>query len=230
MTNVRSVDVQRIGIDDERWDALARGDLSPEGRAELEEAARRDPLAREAFALFEPLGAAAERRYAARIEAEIARRRRRGRARRWAQPVVAALAMAAGAALFLSRSGGDPALPAYAIAAAGIEERRGEHEEQAIAVAEGSRLVITLRPETPAAGPLAARVLLVQDGRVQSLDTAVTISPDGAVRCVATIGALRIGEARAVAIVGRPGAPFDPSAIDARQAVLSVPVRVIEAR
>lgn len=230
------------GLDDPRWDALARGDISAEDRAALEALAAEDPLAREALALFAPLGREAEARYAERIEAEIgaakrAASKRRARVIRLALPLAAALAAAASLALFLRGSPVDPSLPAYALAiTGGAADQRGDDPRSPrapLALSEGSRFTITLRPETPASGPLAARAFLVRDALVSPLDVSVSTSPDGALRLVGQLGAVSPGDAKIVIVVGRPpsmpSAPFDRRSIEPRggeRQILEAPVRV----
>lgn len=51
-------------LDDPRWDELAAGTLSPEGVAELHAWAERDPRARQALTMFEPLSDAVAERMA----------------------------------------------------------------------------------------------------------------------------------------------------------------------
>jgi hypothetical protein len=222
-------------IADARWDALARGELSEDERAELVALAEKDPALSGAPALFEPLGAEAEARFLAAIQHELGAERKADQgAAKAAEPVAgarpaevvsldarrrlrrgwmvgsAALALAAGVALWVATrsDGGGAALPEYALLVSGGERDVRADEPKAVTLAPGSRVTMTLRPAEPAAIPLEARAFLVQGSTEIALDAAVEVSADGAVRMAGRVpaaAALAAGEAEIVAAIGRRG-------------------------
>ena len=225
-------------IDDPCWDALARGEATPEQVAELTRLAEEDATAREALALFQPVGDEAKERYAAAIVAELggaasaelggsnlggsnlggsnlgAPQRRdpapKRRVLRWIAPASAALALAAGIALFVSRQPPEPSLPGYAIAlTGGVATSRSLPAAEGAVLAPGARFTVVLSPATAAAGAVAARVFLVQGDLVEVVEADAKVSPDGAVRLLATLSAeshAEPGTAEIVAVVARPEA------------------------
>jgi hypothetical protein len=191
--------------DDPRWRALVEGRLSEADRKALEELAEEDARHEEALVLLEPLGDEAKARITDRILGELGAAPRAEdppapRAevialparRRWA-PVVAALALAAGVALFVMLREsptevalGDP-IPRYEIALVGGElatraDPGAPAEAIPVVLGPGSSLEIVLRPATPYREPIAARGFLIQNGRAQAWEIKPDISPDGAVR------------------------------------------------
>lgn len=150
--------------------------------------------------------------------------------------VCAALAMAAALLLVLRSSPPGQALPAYELSLTGGEAfERGEPSPERLRIARGSRVVLALRPSTPAAGPLEARAFVVQGGKATPLELSVRVSPDGALRLSGSVGAeapLVPGDAEIAAVVGRPGtlaAVGDAALVEGEgRRVLRQPVRVIE--
>ncbi|MFT3768588.1 MAG: hypothetical protein QM820_24340 [Minicystis sp.] len=257
---------------DPRWDALARGEASPDEIAALERMAEADPRAREALALFRPLGEEAQDRYVAAI---LGGKGSRGgaaipgsgaatdggaandggsasrsldpsskrRLLRWLVPVSTAVAVAAAVALMVIRKpDAGLALPGYELTFAGGEATsRGEPAAAIPVVEPGSRFTLTLRPATAVAGPIGARVFLVQGEAAEAIDAEVKVSADGAVRVVGRLGGAihaRPGDAEIVAVVARPEAlpsgPIDARALaggdDDRHRVIRRRVRIAGAR
>jgi hypothetical protein len=220
--------------EDPRWRALVEGRLSEADRKALDELAAMDARHDEARQLLTPLGDEARERFTDRILGEIARAPEPVAPppagaevialepkRKWV-PVVAALALAAGLALFvtLRRDSstelalGDP-VPSYEMALVGGERSDRAAPAQAdpqapIVLGPGSSLEILLRPATPYRKPIAVRGFLVQNGRAQSWEIKPDISADGAVRIAGERETLFANVApgpwEVVIAVGPPGA------------------------
>jgi hypothetical protein len=139
--------------------------------------------------------------------------------------VLAPLAAAAAVAFVVMGKGGGDSLPDYAVDVTGgdrkvrgddgvrsvIEPQRDPHAGavREVHVSEGSRFSIVLRPETRVEGPVAARAVLVRDGRSQEFRVPIEVAPEGAVRLVATtedFPAPAHGTWGLVVVVGRPDA------------------------
>jgi hypothetical protein len=158
--------------------------------------------------------------------------------RRGARVAAACAALAMAAALALALRSGTPgqALPAYELSLTGGEAfERGEPSPERLRIARGSRVVLALRPSTPAAGPLEARAFVVQGGKATPLELSVRVSPDGALRLSGSVGAeapLVPGDAEIAAVVGRPGtlgAAGEAALVEGEgRRVLRRAVRVIE--
>ncbi|MEP7126270.1 MAG: hypothetical protein ABJE95_35390 [Byssovorax sp.] len=203
-------------VADPRWDELAAGTISAEDRRALDDLAARSPEAEGAPALFAPLGAAAESRFADAILAQItadrgavapapraadarpkvaARSASPPRARsssRWIA-IGSGLAMAAGFALFLAlrptTGPANEALPAFeTVFVRGVKEQRGADDGEPIRVRAGAVITAAVRPAMPVKGPIAARAWLTRGASAVALATTFELSDDGAVRLVARFG------------------------------------------
>jgi hypothetical protein len=155
--------------------------------------------------------------------------------------IVTALALAAGVAFLLlpreddrrdtlARDAGP--LPSYELTVSGGRAQLRSEPTDVPRLSSGAALVATLRPSTAVKGPVEARAFLVQDGRAQRLDLAVTIAQDGAVRLTGTIERLPFsaGAAEIVVTVTRQGVAHDPllhTSTDVAQR-LSSPVVLVE--
>jgi hypothetical protein len=213
---------EKDALADARWDALARGELTAEERAELDGLAGEDPALQGAPEVLAPLGPEAEARFLSAIQGELAKGKAapaannvvslaaRQKARsRWAAGS-AVLALAAGAALWLAtRPGGDGPLPEYALLVTGGERSVRADDPRDVVLSPGARVTMTLRPAEPAGGALEAQAFLSQGGAEIALEASVEVSADGAVRMVGRVpagAALAAGEAEVVAAIGRQGA------------------------
>jgi hypothetical protein len=230
---------ERDPLADPRWDALARGALSPADRAALEALAGSSGAGRAAMEAFAPLDERERTQLVAKILA--ARGASPGEpaqapappqavarvipfpARRRALLFSAATlaAVAASAALFF-RSPGGSAIPTYQASIAGEQAQRSPFGDPDAArrLGPGSAIDLVLRPATPVSGPLAARGFVLQGGRVRAWDAPVVISEEGAVRIAgsydALLGGIPSGPCELVFAVGRPGElPSSPEAIGA---------------
>jgi hypothetical protein len=168
---------------DERWDRLAAGTLTAEEEAELKALAGSSPEAREAYEAFRPLGADFQARVLSAINAERAgdapqaelretRPRllpfRRAAVRRIEVWLGTAAAVAAGLFLFLRTSSPLPPLPGYqAELSGGSQEFRGGEPASAspLVVRPGSRLILTIRPDTAVKGGVEAHGFLSHMGQ-----------------------------------------------------------------
>lgn len=120
------------------------------------------------------------------------------------------LALAAGVALFMSRSGTD-AVPLYALDTSGAASVRGPSTPSSGATATtcvlrasslGSFEVIA-RPHDPVDGAIGAHAFLLRGGVVESFTTPLEISPQGSVRASGENQRL-VGASELRVVVGRP--------------------------
>lgn len=240
---------QEDALADARWDALARGELAEDEIAQLTALAREEPALEGAPEMFAPLGAEVEARFLLAIQHELSREpaeaeakasnvvslEARRRTRRAWMAGSAALALAAGAALWVATrpDRGGARLPEYTLLVTGGERDVRADEPQAVTLAPGARVTMTLRPAEPEGGPLEARAFLAQGAAEIALEASVEVSPEGAVRMVgrAPSGAsLAAGEAEIVVAIGRAGAlekgPATIAGLSGRGAVRVVRQRV----
>lgn len=220
---------------DERWDALAAGELSDEEVAALEALARESGEAAQALEAFRPLGE--ERRRAIREAARagvaaaheagesgptssVRRFPRRSAARRAAWWLPAAALIAASLVLLLRSPADLGPLPEYTLELAGAARGvRGEAPSGGVEpgaaggdrlLVLGNRLRLDLAPAVAVEGPLAAGLYFVRGGELVLLEPpAVEISASGSVRIEGEIGRdlpLPAGPAELVVVVGRPAA------------------------
>lgn len=212
---------------DERWDGLARGELS---EAEAEELRRENP---EAYEAFRPLDEDFKDQVAERLRGRPPGRvlpfPRRGSTWGW---VVAASGLAAVLTLLLLLPSGPTSLPDYALVVeGGARTQRSEAPDAAMSAGvprvlrPGDRLEVLLRPETAVEGEVAATASLVPtdslEGR-QSKDVTpwLEVAESGAVRLAGSVGrelAWAPGDWELRITVGRPGEP---------QNVWRIPLRI----
>ena len=223
---------------DARWDAYAAGAL-PEGeRAALEALAQASPEGRDALEAFAPLGEAAHAKAASRVLAlltptaaaapppvrlapviPLSSRRKRLATAITASSVV--FAAAAGAALLLRSPSALAPLPTYALGVEGgerLERSGGAPTAGPLRLGPGSRLTLTLRPETTVEGPLALRAALLRGDQALAWEPRAELTPGGAVRISgdreALFPAVAPGRVEVVLVVGRPeGLPTTPKAL-----------------
>lgn len=215
-------------LGDPRWDALAAGTATDEELAALEELAAADPSAADAPRAFAPFGQAEKDRFLEAIRGTLAAppavvdapppssrraplvplvRAKPSRGTRFGY-VAAALALAAGLALVVLRSGGPagPGLPGYSLELSSEQEIRGE-PAAAGELRPGGRLVLSLRPDVALDGELTARVFVALGGVALPVDGRAEVSAEGAVRFEGKLpSALVPGAGELVVLVGRPAA------------------------
>lgn len=183
---------------DPRWEQLADGSLSAEGRAALEAEAARDPAYAEALRAFAPLSAGVRAKVldAVLADGSVSRAQSAGpvpslgaareRRRAWAIGAsAAALAVAAALALVWSPSPALAPLPAYALElSAGAQAVRGEAPEAPTTpeFLAGTTFELVLRPAEPARGPVSAAGVLVGNGLRVRWSPSFQRSDDGALR------------------------------------------------
>ena len=209
-------DDERVRLDDERWERLAAGTISAEERRELEALAATDEEAREALEALAPLGATVE----ASVLARIAKERSAGAGakvirfpRSAITAVVAAVAIAAGVALYVTRSAAPGALPEYAMLIDGAQKDvRGDAPlapASALRIGPDSHVAMSLRPSVDVAGEVRARALVVIGGHAAPWSVPLRVSASGAVLLEGTTRDLfgdATGERDVAVVVGRPGA------------------------
>ncbi|HXU29817.1 MAG TPA: hypothetical protein VN851_04485, partial [Thermoanaerobaculia bacterium] len=202
----------------ERWDRLAKGQLSPDEERALRNLAEGSPEAAAAREAFRPLGADFEARVAGAIREQRAREREAGDAqaaptarevpaapsgrvlvfRRRASFVIgSAAALAASLLAFVLLRPGAGALPVYtAQLSGGSRSERGTTAPPTRVFSRGSRFEMVLRPATAVAGDVAVRCLLVA-AEAGGLRAAIRpfpacdraeLSPDGSLRVAGTVG------------------------------------------
>lgn len=211
--------------DDGAWEAVARGDASPEVRAELERRAAADAEVAAILEASAPLGDDAAERIAARIErdrpeeAEVvplaAVKARAAQARsgatiaRRAAVLVAPLALAAALVLYVTAGpGGGAALPEYTVAAAGEQAMRGPSEAAAVlrlGASPDARFEIVARPATAAADPVVAYAFAMGEGEPSPVEARIDVAQGGAVRVAGAARALA-GAREVRLVVGAPDA------------------------
>ncbi|HEY2512474.1 MAG TPA: hypothetical protein VGI39_16520 [Polyangiaceae bacterium] len=226
---------QEKGEDEARWERLAEGKLSADEDAELRRLAAEDPEVAAKYEAYRPLGDDVKERIAARIgealpapEAKVAVLPRRSRA---GVAFVAALAMAAGALVWMHRTADpgamaslDDALPSYEMTVSGDRTTRAAGDAPAEAIVElhaDSQVNLVLRPAKAIAGDIGVRGFLVQGGTAKAWAPPVQISKDGAVRISGAAGDIfgGPGEWDVALGVGRPSdLPDDPSIVAAEVA------------
>ncbi len=213
---------------DERWDALAAGELSAEEVRALEREAEESEEAARAWAAFQPLGADRRRAVldAARAAHDAAGREEAGtsptvrpfrprsvtrRAMRW----LPAAALVAASLVLLLRTPAEVApLPGYVLEIQGTaREVRGAGDAtpapEVLRLAPGSRLRLGLAPEVAVDGPVEAAVYLGSTGALRRLEEAgLEVAESGSVRLLGTVGRdldLPAGAAELVVVIARPG-------------------------
>lgn len=223
----------RDGLADPRWDELARGELADEERAALEALAAADPACAGAPALFTPFDEATRQRFleAARAglgtetakvavpevaapekaTAKVVSLGERRVGRRAFVGVSAALALAAGAALWWRTRTPREQLPAYALlASGGVRHVRADSAAPLLLLAPGARVMLRMRPQTRVPGVVTVRAFLVQGSREVALESDQTfVAGDGAVQMSGRVpkdAALAPGRVEIVVALGRPEA------------------------
>lgn len=201
---------------DERWDALARGELTP---AEEDELRREDP---EAYDMFRPLDESFRSRVAERVRARTPGSRsnvlpftRRGTTWGW---LVAASGLAAVLALLVLLPSAPTSLPGYVLSVEGGARtlrsdgpRPSDADDDAMRVLRsGDRLEVLLRPATAVEGDVEAGAWLFTEGSAEPRDVTdfLQVADSGAVRLVGTVGqdlAWPPGRLDLWIAVGRPG-------------------------
>lgn len=221
-------------LDDPRWDALAAGELDEAGVAELRALALRDPEARAAFEVFQPLDdathAALESLFRAESESEPAPESEpaevvsisRHRRYRWAGAGATILAVAA-ALILMIRPSASPLLAPYQ-----LEVGRGEQAYRSAAgepadlleVTPATRLDLVLRPATRVDEPVGVEVFLREGGDLRGLDVEAKVAPGGAIEVTGVVGEVITdapGRYDLVLVVGRraevQGLPTDARAL-----------------
>jgi hypothetical protein len=225
---------------DERWEALAAGQLSAAEREKLLEEAATSDEAAEAYEAFRPLGAEFQARVVARVMADrgreagseaqrvvtprvVAFRRRAPRFVGIPLALAASVLLAVGLVMFM-RPGGAPALPGYGLTLEGqVTLMRGEAPPPATApFATGNHFRLVLTPEQRVEGDVIARAYVLDGGEPEMLAAAPKISGDGAVLIEGEVGRdvqLPPGDSRLLVIVGRESKLPDASALAARLGV-----------
>lgn len=219
---------------DERWDALARGELS---EAEAEELRRENPQAYEAF---RPLEEGFKDQVMERLRERPPGRALAfpGRRPTWGW-VVAASGLAAVLVLLILLPAVPAALPGYALVVeGGARTLRSEAPAEAPSgpaeatrLGPGDRLEVLLRPETAVAGRVEARAWLEIEGsgEIRDLTGRLRVADSGAVRLVGTVGRdldWPPGRLDLWIAVGRPGRVPGPeaSAFEAQDGVWRIPL------
>lgn len=203
-------------LSDPRWDALARGELSAEERAELEALAEGDPSLAGAPEAFAPLDEVTRQRFfqaakhgarsgaGARAGADEgapgkvsgsetsgARPAPRSLGRRLflGTSASAVVAVAAGATLWwrFGRRRGE-VLPLYELSVAGGARAVRDDAPGEVKLAPGSRVVLSLRPQRSVKGAVEARAFLVQgSARVALEGGMLQQSADGSLKLIARV-------------------------------------------
>ncbi len=225
---------------DERWDALARGELTP---AEEDELRREDP---EAFEMLRPLNRQFRTRVVARLRARSTDRRgtvlpftRRRATWGW---VVAASGLAAVLALLVLLPSSPGPLPAYALHVEGgtralrsdAPEPPSSGREGVRTLHTGDRLEAVLRPETAVEdGSVEARAWWVPEGTGEARDLTglLEVADSGAVRLTGTVGEdlkWPAGRLDLWMAVGRPGRVPEPQGLvtEPRDGLWRIPLQV----
>ncbi len=204
---------------DERWDALAAGDLEPDDAAELRATAgSSEDGAVAAWEAFQPFDDAFDQQLVSAARQQLDTMPR-GKVLRgpWRRFPAALLAAAAILMLWLRIPGTQEPLPEYGLRLDGsVSALRSSSSGEAGEVprfAPGNRLRLVLTPESPVTGPAVARAWLARDGELTTL-AAPAVSEDGAVLLEATVLAadadgkglrLPFGDSTLIVAVGRPG-------------------------
>src|SRR5687768_14792229 len=172
-----------------RLGALAKdqdGGLGADELAELEREAASDPNAKALLEAARPLSDDAQDRIAGNLAKQMGGavvRPARWRSR--AGAIAGALALAAGIAVFVSRSGPD-AVPLYALDASGAANVRGPSPAGSPCVLRASALgsfEVVARPHDRVDGAIGAHAFLVRTGgAVEPFPTSIETSPQGSVR------------------------------------------------
>ena len=142
------------------------------------------------------------------------------RVRSIARPVFAALAVAAGVALAITRpwvAAAEP-LPAYALVATGGDEsqRAIDAPPTAMVAHPDSVLTIDLRPTVDVAGPLAVHVVALRGGHAAPVTAGARVSASGGVEVTGAARDLvgpEPGPASVVVVVAREGVNVDARAV-----------------
>ncbi|MEM6275210.1 MAG: hypothetical protein AAF735_08230 [Myxococcota bacterium] len=210
---LESEDAERLGEMDERWERLARGELSPSERAELEAAMANDAQLEAVFRAFEPLSADYQTRVAdtlhTQITESVASTSSPGvedvvsassadpkpgwldvmRGWGWASALAGATAIAA---LFALPTQEYQPMPQYRLEVIGGDKvmRSSEHvSEGPLQVSAGSRIELRARPDTGVDEELAIElVLLGPDLKAQTWSPTVSSTPEGSWRIVSVVG------------------------------------------
>jgi hypothetical protein len=190
------------------WEALARGELSPEEAARLERLATEDPEAARLLDAHRPLGEGARARITAELAAKLAPRRA------WAPRAfvaASALAMAAALVLMVTRGPSSHALPEYALDVSGTSALRGPAGEAERAPGAPCVLVadarasfeVVARPGEAEPGAVVARAFVVRRGEPVPWPRELEVSPKGSVRMLEPASAL-VGATELAIVIGRP--------------------------
>jgi len=197
-----------------RWEALARGELSPEEVSELERRAETDPATAELLELYRPLDAEARSRIAERLVPTVVTQ---GSVQSvipiWKRVpwVVVPVAAAALVMLWLMQPTKLSPLPGYSATAEGGQStvRSTLSDAGFVVLKPDSTLTLVLRPATEVKGPVTARFYAKQGDRLDVLALEAEAAAAGALRVkrtAAEIFAQRRGRWTLIAVVGRPEA------------------------
>ncbi|MEO0593235.1 MAG: hypothetical protein AAFZ38_06605 [Myxococcota bacterium] len=213
---LESEDAEQLDGMDERWERLARGELSSSERDELEAATANDAHLEAVFRAFEPLSADYQTRVADALHAQITDsttpatngevaklvsassgdpESKRGwwdvlRAWWWAPALAGATAMAA---LFALPTPDFHPMPQYRLEVIGgdkVMRSPDRSSEGPIQVSAGSRIELRARPETGVEEELAAQLMLLgPDLKPLRWSPRVSSTPEGSWRIVSVVGA-----------------------------------------
>lgn len=211
----RRAEEEQAAQDDARWEALARGGLSPEEEEAFRAEMGSSAAGAEALEAFTPLGEEFRRGVGDRILAEQASERSRpavsrhapGRPFLWA---AAALVLAAVGAWWLLGPGSSyPPLPAYtASLSGGAQALRGDSAATPRQVfVQGNLFQLLLRPDEAVPGPLKTTAFFKTGTRIIPWRPAVEAAESGSLRVSGRVGQelrLPAGEAELLIAVGRP--------------------------
>jgi hypothetical protein len=197
-------------VQDDAWEALAKGELSREEEAFLRALAEESEPAAARLEAYAPLGDEFKARVVDKLADELAHQKQRNRFKLrsslgWATGVLAA---AAAALLAFMPRGGEP-LPEYTLAVHGVAETRGaEQQTGPVRLLPQSELEVQLKPSAKVQGEVVLTLGLISNAGVVSLaQKAPERAPSGAFRLLGTLGELfpgvGPGRYRLVATVAR---------------------------
>jgi len=96
--------------------------------------------------------------------------------------VAAALALAAGVALYMKSESTARELPRYAMTVGGGDQPVRGDAGPSFAIGRGARVTIDLRPETATSEPITAAAFLLRGNEGRALTSPIAVAPSGAVR------------------------------------------------
>lgn len=199
---------QERSVESERWEALARGELSPAQVAEIEREAADDPETAELLELYRPIDAEARARIVERLAPPAPTPIPLWKRVPW---VVVPVAAAAALMIWLMQPARLAPLPEYRALAEGGQsiERAGPAAEGPLVLGPDSVLTLVLRPATDVAGNVEARFFVGEGDALSEVPLRAERATAGSLRVQAkaseVFGARR-GDLRLVAVVGRPEA------------------------